>query len=170
MKQAEFIRILNRYCSDIFQTEQLLKALKWDSNSSESVAVLRKCMHNHLYRLEQKQLIKRLSPKGSPNGQFEKLFSQESTTKVLTKRPEGTSNKHINNTSTLTSHYNALQKHIKQLKHQFDAFKSLSDKFESCRAIINPKLKKLDAELYKKSIELNAVNELINEVKKRQLI
>ncbi|MFL7034099.1 hypothetical protein BCS71_12375 [Vibrio lentus] len=35
---------------------------------------MRKCIHNHLYRLEKQRLVKRLNPKGTVNASFETLF------------------------------------------------------------------------------------------------
>ena len=168
MKQIDFIAIINKHCPVVFQTEFLLQTLivTAKANCYEDIAILRKCMYNHLSRLEKQYLVKRLSPKGSRNAHYEQLFSLKSPIQVFIKRHDNTQDKHCHNQSLLKSHYSVLQQHIKQLTHKLDAFKLLNDKFDSYSPIINRKLKLLDAELYLKSIEFNAVNELMDEIKK----
>ena len=165
MTQVDFIDIINKHCPVVFTTEYLLQALIY-TYETEDAAILRKCMHNHLYRLEKHRFVKRLSPKRSRNAQYEQRFSLQAPIHMQPKRPDGTLHKHTDNQSMLKNHYNVLQQHIKQLTHKLNAFKLLSHKFHLYSPIINGKIKVLDTELYAKGIELKAVNELMDEIKK----
>ena len=166
MKQVEFINIINTHCPVFFHTEYLLHALIASSNENEDIAIVRKCMYNHLYRLEKQHLVKRLSPKRNRNALYEQQFSLQSPPQQPPQKMVNPLGKQSHKQDQLKNHYNVLQQHIKQLKQKHNAFKGLNDKFDAYSSIINRKLKVIDTELYAKRIELDAMSELMQEVRK----
>ena len=118
MKQVEFINIINTHCPVFFHTEYLLQALIASSNENEDIAIVRKCMYNHLYRLEKQHLVKRLSPKRNRNALYEQQFSLQSSPQQPPLKMVNPLGKQSHKQDQLKNHYNALQQHIKQLKQK----------------------------------------------------
>lgn len=166
MKQVDFIKILSSQLPETFKTEQLLLVLLESSNSTLALHEVRKCMHNHLYRLEQQNLVKRLCPKRTRNASFKRLFSFDSVNLSL-----------IHSHSKLTepvdsaNYFHLFEQHAQKLKEEAgvlhkkrDIFKQLTENYKVYEPLITRKLSDLNSELRDKNIELEAIHELMSAI------
>lgn len=167
MKQVDFIKILSSKLPETFKTEQLLLVLLESSGNNLALHEIRKCMHNHLYRLEQQNLVERLCPKRTQNASFKRLFSFESENlnliEPLSYHTERTEN---------PLHFQQFQLHVRKLKEDTnalskkrDVFSQLTENFKMYEPLITRKLSELDSALLDKKIELEAIHELMSAIK-----
>ncbi|MEZ9026871.1 hypothetical protein AB6D88_08655 [Vibrio cyclitrophicus] len=166
MKQVDFIKLLSSKLPETFKTEQLLLVLLESSSDNLALHEVRKCMHNHLYRLEQQNLVERLCPKRTQNASFKRLFSFESESLNLIEPPS----EHIERTEIL-SHFQELKLHTKKLKEDSsalrkkrDVFSQLTENYKMYEPLITRKLSELDSALLDKKIELEAIHELMSAI------
>lgn len=163
MKQVDFINILSSQLPETFKTEQLLLVLLESSSPKLTQYEVRKCMHNHLYRLEHLNLLERLCPKRTRNASFKRLFSYDSANTSLHGARAGKIDP-----SSDTSALHLFEQHVKKLKEDTNilhkkrnAFSQLIESYEIHESFITHKLCELDSVLLDKKIELEAVNELM---------
>ncbi|WP_413112609.1 hypothetical protein [Thaumasiovibrio sp. DFM-14] len=166
MKQVDFIKLLSSKLPETFKTEQLLLVLLESSNDNLALHEVRKCMHNHLYRLEQQNLVERLCPKRTQNASFKRLFSFESESLDLIEPPS----EHIERTE-IPSHFQELKLHTQKLKEDSsalrkkrDVFSQLTENYKMYEPLITRKLSELDSALLDKKIELEAIHELMSAI------
>lgn len=163
MKQIEFIQILANNLSDLFKTEELLRILSEFAPPEHEYHEIRKCMHNHLYRLEQQNLVERLSPKRTRNGTFKRLFNFDTLDLNLLHDPADKLDitEYKNNFKLIKNHVKDLQEYTHGLNKKREVFCQLTKSYKVYMPLINQKLSELDLELLDKKIELEAVNELM---------
>ncbi|WP_318439723.1 hypothetical protein [Photobacterium leiognathi] len=166
MKQVDFIKILSSKLPETFQTEQLLRVLLESSNNNLALHEVRKCMHNHLQRLEQQNLIERLCPKRTRNASFKRLFSFDSINLGLLDSCSDQSE-----TSKDASHFHQFKQHVQKLKEDTNAlskkrdiFSQLTENYKMYEPLITRKLSELDSALLDKKIELEAIHELMSDI------
>lgn len=166
MKQVDFIKLLSSKLPETFKTEQLLLVLLESSSDSLALHEVRKCMHNHLYRLEQQNLIERLCPKRTQNASFKRLFNFDSVNlNLLDPQSEQTA------PLESVSHFHLFKQHVQKLKEDTctlskkrDVFSQLTENYKMYEPLITRKLSELDSALLDKKIELEAINELISAI------
>ncbi|TNZ67265.1 hypothetical protein CGH91_21210 [Vibrio parahaemolyticus] len=117
---------------------------------------MRKCMHNHLYRLEKQRLVKRLNPKGTVNASFEPLFPFE-LQKSIDLEDVGEI------LSSIDSHRERLEKDKVLILKKQEILERLKLEHHSFNPQINSKLLALTSDLTEKSLELEIIGELLNE-------
>ncbi|HFK4363596.1 TPA: hypothetical protein ACN32D_002846 [Vibrio parahaemolyticus] len=155
MKQVDFIRLISSHLPSTFSTKELLLVLtKLFPEKSERD--MRKCMHNHLYRLEKQRLVKRLSPKGTVNASFEPLFLFE-LQKSIDLEDVGEI------LSSIDSHRERLEKDKVLILKKQEILERLKREHHSFNPQINSKLLALTSDLTEKSLELEIIGELLNE-------
>ncbi|MDR9827311.1 hypothetical protein RCJ22_17035 [Vibrio sp. FNV 38] len=166
MKQVDFIKLLSSKLPETFKTEQLLLVLLESSNDNLALHEVRKCMHNHLYRLEQQNLVERLCPKRTQNASFKRLFSFDSVNLSLL-------DSHSDQTAPLesVSHFHQFKQHVQKLKEDTcalskkrDVFSQLTENYKMYEPLITRKLSELDSALLDKKIELEAIHELMSAI------
>ncbi|EIU6825710.1 hypothetical protein L5176_002212 [Vibrio parahaemolyticus] len=166
MKQVEFIKLLSSKLPEIFKTEQLLLALLESSSKNLELHEVRKCMHNHLQRLEKQNLVERLCPKRTRNASFKRLFHFDSINLSLLD-----SYSEQAKFSGSTSHSHLFKQHLQKLKHDTstlskkrDIFSKFTESYKMYEPLITHKLSELDSAILDKKIELEAINELMNAI------
>lgn len=166
MKQVDFITLLSSKLPETFKTEQLLLVLLESSSDNLALHEVRKCMHNHLYRLEQQNLVERLCPKRTQNASFKRLFSLESENLNLIEPPsEYTEKIEINHQfQKLNIHIQKLKEDTNTLRKKRDVFNQLTESFKIYEPLITRKLSELDSALLDKKIELEASYELMSAI------
>lgn len=166
MKQVDFITLLSSKLPETFKTEQLLLVLLESSSDNLALHEVRKCMHNHLYRLEQQNLVERLCPKRTQNASFKRLFSLESENLNLIEPPsEYTEKIKINHQfQKLNIHIQKLKEDTNTLRKKRDVFNQLTESFKIYEPLITRKLSELDSALLDKKIELEASYELMSAI------
>lgn len=166
MKQVDFIKLLSSKLPETFKTEQLLLVLLESSSDNLALHEVRKCMHNHLYRLEQQNLVERLCPKRTQNASFKRLFSFDSVNLNLL-------DSHSEQTAPLesVSHFHLFKQHVQKLKEDTCAlskkrnvFSQLTENYKMYEPLITRKLSELDSALLDKKIELEAIHELMSAI------
>ncbi|CDT32262.1 hypothetical protein VCR6J2_360167 [Vibrio coralliirubri] len=166
MKQVDFIKLLSSKLPETFKTEQLLLVLLESSNDNLALHEVRKCMHNHLYRLEQQNLVERLCPKRTQNASFKRLFSFDSVNlNLLDSQSEQTA------PLESVSHFHLFKQHVQKLKEDTcalskkrDVFSQLTENYKMYEPLITRKLSELDSALLDKKIELEAIHELMSAI------
>ncbi|WP_282177306.1 hypothetical protein [Vibrio nereis] len=118
---------------------------------------MRKCMHNHLYRLEKQGLVKRLYPKGTVNASFETLFLFELQQSMdIDDACEAFS-------SSIDSHREKLEKDRVLIIKKQEILERLKHEHHSFNPQINNKLLALTSDLTETSLELEVIGELLTE-------
>ncbi|MFA1570857.1 hypothetical protein A152_0017735 [Vibrio tasmaniensis 1F-187] len=166
MKQVDFIKLLSSKLPETFKTEQLLLILLESSSDNLALHEVRKCMHNHLYRLEQQNLVERLCPKRTQNASFKRLFSFESESLNLFESLSVHTEKSENSV-----HFQQFQLHVQKLKEDTstlskkrDVFSQLTEDYKMYESLITRKLSELDTALLDKKIELEVIHELMSDI------
>ncbi|WP_435235286.1 hypothetical protein ACR30L_16200 [Psychromonas sp. PT13] len=164
MKQIEFIQILANTPSESFKTEELLHTLAESAPPEHEYCDIRKCMHNHLSRLEKQNLVERLSPKRTRNATFKRLFNFDTLDLNLLNgsADQVDLTEYKNNFQLIAKHVKDLKEYTNSLNKKREVFCKLTESYKVYEPLIKQKLSKLDSELLDKKIELEAVNELIN--------
>ncbi|EGR1575947.1 hypothetical protein D0D70_05475 [Vibrio parahaemolyticus] len=166
MKQVDFIKLLSNKLPEIFKTEQLLLVLLESSSENLELHEVRKCMHNHLQRLEKQNLVERLCPKRTRNASFKRLFHFDSINLSLL----GSYSEQAK-FSESASHSHLFKQHVQKLKHDTstlskkrDVFSKLTEDYKMYEPLIRRKLSELDSAILDKKIELEAISELMNAI------
>ena len=163
MKQADFIKILDSQLPETFRTDQLLLVLLESSSPSLAQHEVRKCMHNHSYRLKQSNLVERLCPKRTRNASFKRLFHCESVNlNLLDSHSEQTD---LSNLHLFKQHAQKLQEDTSTLRKKREAFSRLTNSYKMYEHLITSKLLELDSLLLDKKVELEAIHELISAIR-----
>lgn len=166
MKQVDFKKILSSKLPETFNTEQLLLVLIESSSANLALHEVRKCMHNHLYRLEQQNLVERLCPKRTRNASFKRLFRVDSVNLSLL-------DSHLQQAESLesVSHIHVFKQHEQKLKEDTstlskkrDVFSKLTEDYKMYEPLIRRKLSELDSAILDKKIELEAISELMTAI------
>ncbi len=153
MKQVDFIRLISSHLPSTFSTKDLLSILE-NQFPEKSQRDLRKCMHNHLYRLEKQALVLRLKPKGTVNSSFTALFSFE------LQLPNSVD---MGRASSINTHRERLEKDKILILKKQEILERLKLEHQSFNPQINNKLLALDSDLTEKSLELEIISELLIE-------
>ncbi|HCG8135423.1 TPA: hypothetical protein NKA48_002547 [Vibrio parahaemolyticus] len=166
MKQVDFIKLISSRLPETFKTEQLLFVLVESLSTNSALHEVRKCMHNHLYRLEQQNLVERLCPKRTRNASFKRLFSPNSVNQCLLD-----SNSLQTELLADASHFHLFKQHVQKLKEDTsalrkkrDVFSQLIEDYKMYEPLITRKLSELDSAILDKKFELEAINELMNAI------
>lgn len=166
MKQADFIKILDSQLPETFKTDQLLLVLLESSSPSLTQYEVRKSMHNHLYRLEQSNLVERLCPKRTRNASFKRLFHFESVN--LSLLDSHSEQADISNLHLFKQHAQKLKEDTSTLRKKREAYSRLTKSYKMYEHLITSKLVELDSVLLDKKIELEAIHELISAIRENK--